>query len=130
MYKTRDIAEYIEKYMIDVINERNYSNFGMFMRGVLFVLSRIYRNGMQFRLWLYDKGIIKRSSLGCLVVSIGNLTCGGTGKTPVVEVFAKTLARKGRKVAVLSRGYKSRDRTLMEKFFIAIPNMLHPKLVE
>jgi tetraacyldisaccharide 4'-kinase len=49
------------------------------------------------------------------VVSIGNLTCGGTGKTPVVEVFAKTLKQKGRKVAILSRGYRSRDRSFWEK---------------
>jgi len=45
--------------------------------------------------------------LGCLVVSIGNLTVGGTGKTPVVELFARALRDGGRKVAILSRGYKS-----------------------
>ena len=115
MNKFRNAGEHIEKYIIDVINEKKYSNFGMFMRGVFFVLSRVYRNVIQFRLWMYDKGIHRRMPLGCLVVSIGNLTCGGTGKTPVVEVFAKTLAAKGRKVAILSRGYKSRDRTFWEK---------------
>jgi len=115
MDRLRNANEHIEKYIIDVINEKQYSNFGMFMRGVLFVFSRIYRNVVQFRLWMYDKGIFRRMPLGCLVVSIGNLTCGGTGKTPVVEVFAKTLAAKGRKVAILSRGYKSRDRTFWEK---------------
>jgi tetraacyldisaccharide 4'-kinase len=50
------------------------------------------------------------------VVSVGNLTCGGTGKTPVVEVFARTLSQKGRKVAILSRGYRSRDRSVADKF--------------
>src|SRR4029077_15048393 len=45
--------------------------------------------------------------LGCLVVSIGNLTVGGTGKTPVVEKFARALRDGGRQVAILSRGYKS-----------------------
>ena len=53
--------------------------------------------------------------LGCLVVSIGNLSCGGTGKTPVVEVFARTLSQKGRKVAILSRGYRSKKRSFAEK---------------
>lgn len=115
MNRIRNAGEHIEKYIIDVVNEKKYSNFGMFIRGVLFVLSRIYRNVVQFRLWMYDKGIFRRMPLGCLVVSIGNLTCGGTGKTPVVEVFAKTLAAKGRKIAILSRGYKSRDRTFLEK---------------
>ncbi|MEI6056372.1 MAG: tetraacyldisaccharide 4'-kinase [Lentisphaerota bacterium] len=132
MYRFRNFAEHVEKYMIDVINEKNYSNFGMFMRGVLFGFSRVYRNVMQFRLWLYDKGIMRRSSLGCLVVSIGNLTCGGTGKTPVVEVFSKTLAKKGRKVAILSRGYKSRDRTFWEKFLAfstSKKNQVPPRIV-
>ena len=45
--------------------------------------------------------------MGCLVVSIGNLTAGGTGKTPIVEKFAKALTAGGRRVAILSRGYKS-----------------------
>lgn len=132
MYRFRNLAEHVEKYMIDIINEKNYSNFGMFMRGVLFGFSRVYRNVMQFRLWLYDKGIMRRSSLGCLVVSIGNLTCGGTGKTPVVEVFSKTLAKKGRKVAILSRGYKSRDRTFWEKllaFSTSKKNQVPPRIV-
>src|SRR4029077_9598943 len=44
---------------------------------------------------------------GCLVISIGNLTVGGTGKTPVVEKFARALQAGGRRVAILSRGYKS-----------------------
>jgi tetraacyldisaccharide 4'-kinase len=47
------------------------------------------------------------ASIACLVISVGNLTVGGTGKTPVVELFARELTRRGRKVAVLSRGYKS-----------------------
>jgi tetraacyldisaccharide 4'-kinase len=87
----------------------------MFIRAALFAFSRIYRRAVQFRHWIYDKRVFRNKALGCLVVSIGNLTCGGTGKTPVVEVFAKTLSQKGRRVAILSRGYRSKDRTLMEK---------------
>jgi tetraacyldisaccharide 4'-kinase len=49
------------------------------------------------------------------VISVGNLTVGGTGKTPVVELLARTLRDRGRKVAVLSRGYKSKPlKTLQE----------------
>ncbi|HBM15619.1 MAG TPA: tetraacyldisaccharide 4'-kinase [Lentisphaeria bacterium] len=132
MSSYRNIIEKIERFMIDVINEKSYSTLGIFIRGILFWISRIYRNVVQFRLWAYEKGIIKRSSLGCLVVSIGNLTCGGTGKTPVVEVFAKTLSKKGRRVAILSRGYKSRDRTIYEKFIALITskeNKIPPRIV-
>ncbi|MBO5899710.1 MAG: tetraacyldisaccharide 4'-kinase, partial [Lentisphaeria bacterium] len=62
-----------------------------------------------------DKRIIRHHALGCLVVSIGNVSCGGTGKTPVVEVFARTLSAKGRKVAILSRGYRSKKLPFKEK---------------
>ncbi len=61
---------------------------------------------------MYDKRVIRNHALGCLVVSIGNLSCGGTGKTPVVEVFARTLSSQGRRVAILSRGYRSKKRSL------------------
>ena len=118
MINTRKYSEALEKYIMDVMNERNYSFFDNLLRGVLFGVSRIYRRVVQFRHWLYDKGFYRRSPLGCLVVSIGNLTCGGTGKTPVVEVFARSLTKNGRNVAILSRGYKSKDRSFWEKFLI------------
>ena len=64
---------------------------------------------------MYDKRVIRNRSIGCLVVSVGNLSCGGTGKTPVVEVFAKSLRQKGRKVAILSRGYRSKKIPFLKK---------------
>jgi tetraacyldisaccharide 4'-kinase len=78
-------------------------------------LSRIYLCIVQMRLWLYSKGILRHNTLGCQVVSIGNLTVGGTGKTPVVEVFARELQKEGRRVAVLSRGYKKVEPKFVEK---------------
>jgi tetraacyldisaccharide 4'-kinase len=111
----RELNENLLQYFTEIIDERHHSNFDVGMRMFLFVLSRFYYRGVQFRHWLYNKRIIRPRALGCLVVSIGNLTCGGTGKTPVVEVFARTLSQKGRKVAVLSRGYRSKDRSFVEK---------------
>ncbi len=111
----RELGENIEQYFIEVIRERRHDPMDMLMRGVLFLFSRVYKRIVQSRLWLYDNRIVRNRAIGCLVVSIGNLSCGGTGKTPVVEVFAKTLSQKGRKVAVLSRGYRSRDRSLLAK---------------
>ena len=63
MYMFRHITEKFEECLIDVINENNYSNFGMVVRGILFALSRLYRNIMQLRLWAYQKGLIKSFSL-------------------------------------------------------------------
>lgn len=111
----REINENLQQYLIEVVEEDCHSRCDIFIRSILFCLSRVYRRIVQFRHWLYDKRIFRNKALGCLVVSIGNLTCGGTGKTPVVEVFARTLSQKGRRVAVLSRGYRSKDRTIFEK---------------
>ncbi len=69
-------------------------------------LSRVYGLIVLVRLFLYEKGLIRPHALGCQVISIGNLTVGGTGKTPVVEIFARELQKAGRRVAILSRGYK------------------------
>jgi len=79
------------------------------------LLSRVYRALIQFRLFLYANGILRHHTLGCQVISVGNLTVGGTGKTPVVEVFARELAKEGRKVAVLSRGYKKSEPAFVER---------------
>ena len=102
------------------------------MVALLFIASRFYRMGIQFRNWMYDKRIIRNHALGCLVVSIGNLTCGGTGKTPVVEVFARTLSAKGRRVAILSRGYRSKKRSIwfrLSHLFTEQEIELPPKVV-
>lgn len=78
-------------------------------------LSRLYRIIVQLRLLLYRKGILRYHTLGCQVISVGNLTVGGTGKTPVVEIFARELQKAGRRVAILSRGYKSTKAPLGER---------------
>jgi tetraacyldisaccharide 4'-kinase len=54
---------------------------------------------------LYEKGVFKSSSLGAPTISIGNITVGGTGKTPLVAFVAEILAKKGEKVCILTRGY-------------------------
>lgn len=111
----REIGERIEQYFVDLLKEKRRRTFDRLLMGVLFLTSRVYRNLVQLRLWMYENRVIRNRAIGCLVVSIGNLTCGGTGKTPVVEIFARTLSRKGRKVAILSRGYRSRDRSIWDK---------------
>ena len=110
-----EIGENLEQYFIEIIQEKRRGSFDRVTYGFLFMASRFYRRAVQFRLWLYRNRVIRDHSIGCLVVSIGNITCGGTGKTPVVEVFARSLSQKGRRVAILSRGYRSRDRSIFTK---------------
>ena len=99
--------ENLEQFAIDVILERRQGSRARVLRGILYALSFIYERLVQVRLYLYRKRILRERTLGCLVISIGNLTVGGTGKTPIVEKFARALQSGGRRVAILSRGYKS-----------------------
>ena len=72
---------------------------------ILSLLSLIYRLIVNLRNKMYDHGILKQNRLPCKVVSIGNITVGGTGKTPAVIMLARSLKERGYKPAVLSRGY-------------------------
>ncbi len=73
------------------------------------ILAYIYYFVTSFRNWLFDKGILKIKKLDdVFVICIGNITVGGTGKTPAVQYFAKRLSQEGRKVAVVSRGYRGK----------------------
>jgi tetraacyldisaccharide 4'-kinase len=107
--------ERFEQFAIDVILERRYGKRAFFLRGFLYALSWLFRGGVQTRLWLYRTRLLRERPPGCMVVSIGNLTVGGTGKTPVVEKFARSLQDRGRKVAILSRGYKSKRPPLLRR---------------
>jgi tetraacyldisaccharide 4'-kinase len=71
----------------------------------LYACSRVYRLAVRFRIYLYKKGVLKQKSLPCKVVSIGNITVGGTGKTPMVRYVANLLKGLGLEVGVISRGY-------------------------
>src|SRR4029077_16663880 len=99
--------ESLEEFGIDVVLGRRRGFRAAILRGMLYALSFVYERIVQLRLYLYRNRILRERTLGCLVISIGNLTVGGTGKTPVVEKFARALQVGGRRVAILSRGYKS-----------------------
>ena len=68
-------------------------------------LSALYGVGVRLRNRLYRHGILRSFSVDVPVISVGNLTTGGTGKTPLVAWIAGQLAAKGYKVCVLTRGY-------------------------
>lgn len=103
--------ENLEQFAIDVILERRQGFRAGVLRGILYLFSLVYERLVQLRLTLYRRRIFRERTLGCLVISIGNLTVGGTGKTPIVEKFARALQSGGRRVAILSRGYRSVPKT-------------------
>jgi tetraacyldisaccharide 4'-kinase len=68
-------------------------------------LSFLFLTAWWFRKALYRSGLLRRKRLSCPVISVGNLTTGGTGKTPLVIFLAKHFSQQGKRVAVLSRGF-------------------------
>jgi len=79
-------------------------------RILLNILTFVYTVGVKLRLTLYSKGLIKPKILPCMVISIGNITAGGTGKTPMTIHIARRLVKEGSKVVVISRGYKGTNK--------------------
>jgi tetraacyldisaccharide 4'-kinase len=75
---------------------------------LLTAMASTYRGLLGVREWLYARGVLHARALDCPVVSIGNLTVGGTGKTPAVELAVRTLVELGYRPGVLSRGYGRR----------------------
>ncbi|HLG29471.1 MAG TPA: tetraacyldisaccharide 4'-kinase, partial [Candidatus Brocadiales bacterium] len=71
----------------------------------LYIPAALYGLILKCREFLYRRGILKKTKVPVPVISIGNITMGGTGKTPTVEFVARYLSKKGKKVVILSRGY-------------------------
>ncbi len=76
--------------------------------GLLKFCSIFYGIGSGFKNFLYDKNILKPKKVDAFVISVGNFTTGGVGKTPVVAEIAKYFVEKGDRVAIISRGYGGR----------------------
>jgi tetraacyldisaccharide 4'-kinase len=73
-----------------------------------------YCGGLAVHRAAYACGLLRTRRLRCRVVAVGNLTVGGTGKTPLVELIVRALAARGRRVVVVSRGYGRRGRRPVE----------------
>ncbi|HSH94802.1 MAG TPA: tetraacyldisaccharide 4'-kinase [Roseimicrobium sp.] len=108
-------TETIETFVLEVIFGQRRGKRATLLRGILFALSQVFTVAVKTRKFLYDVRIIRDSTLGIQVITVGNLTVGGTGKTPVVEKFARELQDQGRKVAILSRGYRSKPPPLRNR---------------
>ena len=116
--------ERIETYLVKLIQEKGADRDQpvaiRILLALLKVLSLLLAAAVGIRYFLYHVGILRRFPLGVQVISIGNVTAGGTGKTPVTEIFARTLAAEGRKVAILSRGYRRKEAPWWVRMFTQV----------
>ena len=122
--------EKLENYLVKLIQEKGAdadqpASINALLAFLKFA-SFLFAAAVSVRYFLYRTGILRRYPLGIQVISIGNVTAGGTGKTPVTEIFARTLAAAGRKVAILSRGYRRKEAPLWRRLFTQV---VEPPLV-
>lgn len=81
--------------------------FGWLLLALLRGMSYLYEFGVSCKLAMYNSGIMHKEKLPCCVISIGNITVGGTGKTPTAQKMAGIVKAMGYRVVILNRGYRS-----------------------
>ena len=95
----------------------------------LLALSLIYESLVLLRLFLYQSGILRSNAAGCPVISVGNLTVGGAGKTPVVDFLVKEIVRQHKTCAVLSRGYGNQAPSSIQRILLQESPHRNPKMI-
>ncbi|MGA1875765.1 MAG: tetraacyldisaccharide 4'-kinase, partial [bacterium] len=101
----RLILRKLEVLIQRAMEKNNHTKLQMFLFLPLFCLARIYLSFGRWREIAYQHGLRPVDKLPCRVICVGNLTLGGTGKTPIVELIGQTLLRRGERVGIISRGY-------------------------
>jgi len=96
-----------EQSIKDILSGRCRGLAPALLRAALWVASRPYSLAVRLRRWMYRRGLRKRHRVGAPVICVGNLTTGGTGKTPMAAWAVNALKAAGRTPAVLTRGYKA-----------------------
>ncbi|MGR3178243.1 MAG: tetraacyldisaccharide 4'-kinase [Candidatus Anammoxibacter sp.] len=105
-----DILVSFKNRYLSVINGQWKGIIPNSIKLLLVFISYLYRGILALRELFYQKDFIKKTTLPVPIISIGNITLGGTGKTPLVEHIAVYIKKKGKKVAILSRGYGAKKK--------------------
>lgn len=94
-------------YLYQLVHGGRHGFLAAVLLGILRTMSLIYGLGVLIKLSLYKCGILKRHKLPCQVISLGNITVGGTGKTPTAQILAAIIRDMGYRVVILNRGYRA-----------------------
>lgn len=97
----------IKKKIESVMTGDHKNGCGWFVP-FLSMVSKVYGGAVKLRRRLYKRDVLKSKRLPCPIISIGNITVGGTGKTPMTIYVARVVKQLGYKVAIISRGYKGK----------------------
>ena len=97
------------KKRIDAVMNSEKADAPALLATLLRGVSAVYAAAQKIRAAGYRHNLLKSRTLPCRVISIGNITVGGTGKTPMTIYLARALQQSGKRVAVVSRGYKGAD---------------------
>lgn len=96
------------KQKIETVITSNNKNGYCWFAPFLSVVSKVYGGAVKLREKFYQKGVFQSKRLPCMVISVGNLSVGGTGKTPMTIYLANLIQDLGYKAVVISRGYRGR----------------------
>jgi len=99
--------EVLQIYLYKLVHGEEPGILAVLLLGLLHILSVIYAVGVSIKLHLYKYGILKQHKLDCQVISLGNITVGGTGKTPTAQRLATIIQEMGYRVVILNRGYRA-----------------------
>ena len=107
--RTTEKIENMQTYFLKLMHDEDVR--GSFSQLIIFVLylgSLIYKGLVNLRLLGYELGFSGKERLNCFVISLGNITVGGTGKTPTAQRLAKEIRDMGYRVVILNRGYRAK----------------------
>lgn len=105
--KERKKKSHLEQHFLEMLLNNPSGWRDKSILALLAVCSFIYQHLLTLALFLHKIGVYQTKSLPCFVISVGNITVGGTGKTPTTQMLASFLQRQGLRVVVLNRGYRS-----------------------
>ncbi|MBR0289528.1 MAG: tetraacyldisaccharide 4'-kinase, partial [Selenomonadaceae bacterium] len=107
--RTTEKIENLQTYFLKLIHDEDiHGYFDQLVIFILYFISLIYKGLVNLRLLGYQLGFSGKERLNCFVISLGNITVGGTGKTPTAQRLAKEIRDMGYRVVILNRGYRAK----------------------
>ena len=107
--RTTEKVENLQTYFLHMLQNKEVEGITMhIIAAILYAFSLVYEQLVNIKLLAYKIGISSRQNLSCYVISLGNITVGGTGKTPTAQKLARDIRDMGYRVVILNRGYRAK----------------------